>query len=167
MAIDYTKTILGRVKHIKIDSTNYPIEGTGATVTNVYEYQYRPIVGSAAPRVSVLRQYYRVDTLLAENLLATLKIAWNLPNAISSGANFDSLYMGLASTVTVHTLEVHGYVYGTNKYRRYIFNKACSFEPKPQQHTPTGLVLIPIAFFCYADETQTAGQEFGVIQQDT
>lgn len=167
MAVDRTKTILGRVKHVTIDGTNYPVEGTGVTVTQQYEYQVRPIVGSAAPRISILRQVYRVDTLLVENTLATLKIAWNLPNAIVSGADFDSLYMGLASSLTVHTLRVVGYIWGTDQFRRYIFNKACSYETKPQQHAPAGIVLIPVTFLCYADETQIAGREFGVIEQDT
>lgn len=167
MAIDYTKTFVGQVKQVVIDGVNYPVDSNGATITNVYEYSYKPVVGSAAPRVRVLRQYYRVDCIVPENTLALLKMAWNQPNAISSNANFDTLYLGLASTVDVHTLRIDTYVYGRPKQRQYYFNKACFFEPKPQQHNPTGNVNIPVSFFCYPDETQTTGREFGYVTQTT
>lgn len=167
MAIDRTKTILGRVKQIKVDGTAYPVTGDGATITCTYEYQYRPIVGSAAPRISILRQYYRVDCMLPEFTLANLRLAWNMPNAIVSGANFDTLYLGLVSTVTVRSLEVTGYVYTDPKQRRYIFRKACFFEPKPIQLNSASVTYIPVSFYCYADETQTTGQEFGYIESDT
>jgi len=167
MPIDYTKTFVGQVKQILIDGVAYPVDSSGVTITNVYEYSYKSVVGSAAPRVRVLRQYFRVDTIVPENTLALIKMAWNQPNAITNGANFDTLWLGLASSVTVHTLRVDGYVYGRPKMRRYYFNKACFFEPKPQQHNPTGNVAVALSFFCYPDETQTTGQEFGYIQQDT
>lgn len=169
MAVDRTATVLGRVKHIVIDGTNYPVESTGVTVTYTAEYSLKPVVGSAAPRKTLIRQSYRVDALLIENTLANLKLAWDAPGTITVDAptGIATLAIGLTQQVTVHTLEVHGYVYGVNKYRKYIFRKACLFELKPQQHTPTGLVLIPVTFFCYPDETQAAGSEFGSITQDT
>lgn len=167
MAIDYTKTFVGQVKQIAIDGTNYVVDASGVTITHAYEYSLKPVVGSAAPRIRILRQFYRVDAILPENTLAALRLAWNQSVAINTGANFDTLYLGLISTITVHTLRVDGYVYGRPKMRRYTFNKAVFFEPKPQQHNPTANVPIPVSFYCYADETQSAGQEFGTVTQDT
>jgi hypothetical protein len=170
MNVDVTKLAIGGVDHVDIDGTDYPIADTGCVIEKVADIAITPVVGRPEPRVVERTSYYTVTVAMLENTLEMVKLAWNLPNAISYGGTYDYLYLGVVETISSHTLTIRGYA-GLDsdeverQWREWYFRKAVSYEYGEQDLGVGNPVYVPVRFYCYADSTQTDGQEFGYVRK--
>lgn len=171
MNVTVANFALGGVNHVDIDGVDYPISDAGCTIEKVADIGITPVVGKPEPRVVERGSHYVVTVSMLENTLEMLRLAWNLPNTISYGGAHDFLYLGISDAPSAHTLTVRGWGGldgdGVSRiWREWYFRKAISFEPGEQDLSVGNTVVIPVRFYCYADSTQTDGQEFGWVKQE-
>lgn len=172
MNVTVANLVIGGVDHIDIDGSDFPISDSGCVIEKVADVGITGVVGRPEPRVVERTSYYTVTVSMLENTLAMLELAWNLPNAISwsYAGTHNYLFLGLEQTPTVHEIIVRGWGgLDSNEtartWREWYFRKVVSYEYGEQDLGVGNTVYIPVRFYCYADSTQAAGEEFGWVRE--
>ena len=174
MNVTVANIVVGGVDHIDIDGSDFPISDSGCVIEKVADVGITNVVGKPEPRVVERGSYYTVTVSMLENTLSMLELAWNLPNAISwsYGGTHNYLFLGLLGSTapTSHEIIVRGWGgleddLSARTWREWYFRKAVSYEYGEQDLSVGNTVYIPVRFYCYADSTQTAGEEFGWVRE--
>lgn len=162
MTIDATQVLIGAATSFQVDGTEYgPTTGGVAvelkrTFKDIEVDQYIGPIGQKADK-----EEFTVKTKLAAGVLANLKLAWEMPTAISSGAT-STLQLGTNTNVPTHALTFIGP--GPNgSVRTFTIRKAVTMSTGAMEMSKDKTWDVPVEFKCLIDPTQAAGSEYGSI----